>query len=197
MPEHHQPLVTPVDDSRLDVSLGPGRDASWWRRILAFLIDVVILAAWIWFLVCVLPPRWFVPKGPTDFWEEVREATRIIAEWTIILYFPLLEWSPLQGTLGKALMRIKVTDERGQRLSLPRAILRWVCKLVFLGCLWPLTLVALLYARKQLPHDVVSASLVVVRDDAPTTRPPIEVPGPGTERAANADGITARDGVRE
>ena len=76
-------------------------------------------------------------------------------------YFPVLHASPMQATLGKKVMRIKVTDSLGNRLSISMAILRYVVAaasgaLFFLG-----HLVAFFSKRHQAVHDLVADSIVV------------------------------------
>ena len=46
------------------------------------------------------------------------------------LYFALCESSAWQATLGKLALGIRVTDLQGQRISFPRALGRYVAKLL-------------------------------------------------------------------
>jgi uncharacterized RDD family membrane protein YckC len=67
----------------------------------------------------------------------------------------------MQGTLGKALLGIRVTDARGNRLSFFRAAARCLYKLV----ISPLSIVGYFMAfftqKKQALHDILAGTLVM------------------------------------
>ncbi len=81
-----------------------------------------------------------------------------VALW---LYNTLFECSSMQGTLGKALLGIRVTDAGGNRLSFFRAAARSFYKLV----ISPLSIVGFFIAfftrKKQALHDILAGTLVV------------------------------------
>lgn len=85
------------------------------------------------------------------------------------LYFILFESSRLQATPGKRLCRLKVVTLLGERISLPRAVVRFAVK-AFLS--FPLLYIGVLMVaftrRKQGLHDLIAGTLVV-RHDAPRT----------------------------
>jgi uncharacterized RDD family membrane protein YckC len=81
-----------------------------------------------------------------------------IASWP---YYTLLESSPTQATIGKMIMRLKVTDLDGRRIRWGRAsaryLGRWISGLPYCaGYLFPL-----FTARKQTLHDLMSRCLVL------------------------------------
>lgn len=82
----------------------------------------------------------------------------LIALW---LYNTLFECSSMQGTLGKALLGIKVTDRRGDRIGFFKAAIRSLCKYFIV----PLSnigyLLVLFTKKKQALHDILSGTLVV------------------------------------
>ncbi len=78
-----------------------------------------------------------------------------------LLYAPIFECSPLQGTPGKKVMGMRVLDAKGATLTFPAAILRSLIKLGegILLCL-PY-LLALFTDKKQTLHDIVADTVVV------------------------------------
>jgi uncharacterized RDD family membrane protein YckC len=82
-----------------------------------------------------------------------------LALW--VLYSTILEASSLQGTLGKRWLGIKVVDESGARLSLGRATVRNLAKLLSLlplglGFIW-----ALFREDKRTWHDLIARTYVI------------------------------------
>lgn len=78
-----------------------------------------------------------------------------------IIYEVFMLSSSRQATFGKVLMKIKVIDEQGQRLSLGAAVGRTLIKyltvnLCFLLWLWPL-----FNKEEQALHDLVIKDLVI------------------------------------
>ena len=77
------------------------------------------------------------------------------------LYWPLLESSGWQATVGKRLMGLQVTDLEGNRLSFVHALLRAFAKIVS-GIPFGIGfLIAAFTARKQALHDIIVKTLVV------------------------------------
>jgi uncharacterized RDD family membrane protein YckC len=71
--------------------------------------------------------------------------------------------SPLQGTVGKRLLGLRVSDARGNRITIPRSIGRGAVKVVSiipvgLGCLW-----ALWSKDRRTWHDMAAKTLVLRR----------------------------------
>jgi len=127
--------------------------ANFWRRALATAIDiflVVLLSLGISFL--------FVPSEDPVF-EDVLQAGMLLG---ILLGAALFESSALQATPGKRLLGLKVTDERGQRISFFRAIGRNLLKLTS-GSYSYAYLMALASPRCQALHDRFQNTLVTRR----------------------------------
>ncbi len=117
------------------------------------------------------------------------------------LYFALMECSPVQGTLGKYLFGLEVTDRAGHRIGPARSLLRTLSKAAYLWCI-PLVLISFGLTnstRRRAIHDLLAGTFVLRRDpilrDGPPPRPPDDArPAPATP----AEGITpARENVRE
>ncbi len=76
------------------------------------------------------------------------------------LYFSFLESSESQATLGKRLMKLKVTDLDGRPINLVRASVRHFAKIVSSFLLFIGYLLALFNKRHQTFHDMISGCLV-------------------------------------
>jgi uncharacterized RDD family membrane protein YckC len=105
----------------------------------------------------------------------VMYALQIVIVW---LYYALQECSPVQATLGKRAMGIKVTDDYGRRIGFGRATGRYFGKIIS-GIIFNIGfLLAGWTARKQALHDMLAGTLVVFREvqpgqPLPTARPPM------------------------
>ena len=141
--------------------------AGFWIRVLAHLIDGIIVGLPIIPLVLVFlvpsiiktvqsgaedqPPAWVFTTVPMIWF------AGLCVMW---LYDALLTSSSWQGTIGKRILHLKVTDLEGNRISFGRATGRF-----FARCLSQLVC-SLLYVivafteRKQGLHDMVAGTLV-------------------------------------
>lgn len=128
-----------------------------WRRLLAFLIDgLVVLGVQMGLLVMsIATPAGDYRAGVTSL------AVRAAVTWA---YFAVLESSPLQATLGKLALGIRVEDRRGGTLSFGRASLRYWMKTLSTLTLMLGWLMAAFTPRHQALHDVIAGSVVVVSD---------------------------------
>lgn len=139
-----------------------------WRRFFATVIDEFLYSV-VYFLWLII----LFPQKGLNFYESFLDMLYegqiiwfmfqyilfpLIALW---LYNTLFECSSMQGTLGKALLGIKVTDARGDRLSFLKASARCLCKLV----ISPLSIVGFFMAfftkKRQALHDILAGTVVV------------------------------------
>jgi uncharacterized RDD family membrane protein YckC len=86
--------------------------------------------------------------------------------WVVITFLPLLYWPVLessgwQATVGKRIMGLQVTDADGARLSFVHALLRMLAKIVSSIPMGLGFLIAAFTARKQALHDIITKTLVV------------------------------------
>jgi uncharacterized RDD family membrane protein YckC len=89
----------------------------------------------------------------------------VVSLW---LYFALLESSPRQGTLAKMLLRERVTDLDGNRITFERASVRHFA--MYMSLVTPLLigfLMAFWTKRRQALHDYVSSTLVTKQSAGP------------------------------
>jgi uncharacterized RDD family membrane protein YckC len=151
--------------------------AGFWKRVAAYIIDAVIL-----YIPSVFIDRALggvaakatleqaVASGAGDphlmlAAQQAYYATMwpaflagVVLAW---LYFALLESSAWQATLGKMVLGIRVTDLRGQRISLPRALGRYGVKIISFLIVCIGVLMVAWTARKQGLHDKAVDTLVL------------------------------------
>jgi uncharacterized RDD family membrane protein YckC len=158
----------------------PMRYASFFRRVAATLIDL----AFLYIPVCILFALFGKPPSAADMALAQRAAHgEVLPQSTVMqiqidlmmafgsfifftfaagwLYYTIAESSPLQGTAGKAILRIKVTDLDGRKISWGRSNARYFGRWISavpscLGFLMPL-----FTEKKQALHDLIAGCLVL------------------------------------
>jgi uncharacterized RDD family membrane protein YckC len=131
------------------------RFAGFWWRVLAYLIDWVIL--WVAGAVVAF---FFIGGGERD----PEDVSRMVAVSSLIwwwLYFALFESSSLRGTLGKRACGLIVTDEEGRRISFARATGRYFAKILSGIILGIGFFMAGWTRKKQALHDLICDTLVL------------------------------------
>ncbi|TAN03450.1 MAG: hypothetical protein EPN36_12890 [Rhodanobacteraceae bacterium] len=141
-----------------------GLHAGFWRRVLAYLIDGVILApAFAVLYLGVAGPAWF----PAFVQQDAPVAWRVLSPWWMLwlvvpwLYFALCEASPWQATPGKLALGLGVTDEYGRRIGFGRSSGRFFGKLLSGLILDIGYMLAGWTPRKQALHDLMAGCCVV------------------------------------
>ena len=146
--------------------------AGFGSRLGAYLIDVIpiiILLNILVYLIFGLNP--FDSSGRTvnldgqEFEESkiTRAIVRYISFFVWIIYCAIMESSSYQGTFGKIIIGIKVTDKYGNRLSLGKSITRNLTKVISyliigLGFIW-----VLFNKEKRGWHDMIAKTYVTRR----------------------------------
>lgn len=115
--------------------------ASFWRRFFALLIDTIIIS--------------FIPGMYGQ-----NETTLILAFAVNIAYFVWMNGA-YGATIGKMVLKIKITKENGSKINYSDALIREIASLLsfialFLGYLWMLWDV-----KKQTWHDHIAKTVVV------------------------------------
>jgi uncharacterized RDD family membrane protein YckC len=141
--------------------------AGFWLRLLAALIDSLVLAIpslaimilAVMFLGFEMPP----PEAPILTLPPMRvflpmEAMFLTVHW---LYFALMESSIWQGTLGKRALGVGVSDVHGKRVSFGRASGRFFGKLISGMTFLVGYVMAGFTEKKQALHDIISDCIVV------------------------------------
>ena len=139
-----------------------GTYAGFWKRVLALLIDMLVMAP-VGFAVGLI-------------WEG-GNLVGVIVGWT---YYSVMESSPKQGTLGKMALGIKVTDLDGNRISFGRATGRYFAKWLSALILGIGYIMVAFTAKKQGLHDQVASCLVVNKQAQEASAPHPPHQGAGT-----------------
>lgn len=156
--------------------------AGFWRRVVAYLIDSVIIGIPIGFLFGIISGI-AGATGSTAGTGQIGttgaialgggaiviELLGLVGAW---LYFALLESSSYQATIGKMAMSIVVTDLGGGRLTFGRATGRYFGKFLSAVICYIGFIMAGFTERKQALHDMIAGTLVtrkgaVVTNSAP------------------------------
>jgi uncharacterized RDD family membrane protein YckC len=132
-----------------------------WRRLLAYIIDGIILGIVIGALETVITAIFHpgsstngsLPASATAGWS----LFSFVITW---LYFAVMESSSYQATIGKLILGMRVTDVDGQRISFARATGRWFAKILSTLILWIGYLMIAFTPRKRGLHDYIAGTLV-------------------------------------
>ena len=179
------PSLSPVDPNQYAPVVSPSYGgeqyagvayAGFWLRFVAFLIDGVISG--FLFLILLIPLFILTGAGAAlgrigsgeDISDEVAAFVGIgfVLGFFVItvgvrwLYYALSESSSWQGTLGKKMLNLTVTDLSGQPISFARASGRYFAK--FITNLIPLAIGYILAGfteKKQAIHDMIAGCLVL------------------------------------
>jgi len=147
-----------------------------WKRAIAFAIDVFIvvtvfslLIAFLnWILQIPVESSLFEGRGVsvkmTEYVQENFVKLVVIyslAKLSVIVpYFVLLESSRWQATIGKRILRIKVGDFEGKKISIGKAALRLFGKWLSGQILLIGYLMAFFTEKKQALHDFLAGTFV-------------------------------------
>lgn len=147
----------------------PVHYAGFWLRFVAYVIDIVIV--WI-----VAIPIYLVlgslfglnmssiARDPNSLMLGSAMASLLIFEFCALLglwlYFAIFESSAWQGTVGKKVLGLRVTDLNGNRISFGRATGRFFAKLVSNFTFMIGYIMAGFTAKKQALHDMIAGCLV-------------------------------------
>ncbi len=147
--------------------------AGFWIRVLAFILDriVVSIAAAPFYFALVLPSVLRIIHEAQNNGEPSPEMIFSIiggASMFLVLVFvgywlyeALLTASSWQGTIGKRVLRLKVTDEAGNRISLGRSTGRFFAKILSYVTLWIGFIMVAFTDKKRGLHDILAGTVVV------------------------------------
>lgn len=132
--------------------------ADFWKRVVALLIDTVLLGI-VGFVIGLILGLFLALLGASEVVAGLLgNVLGLIVGW---LYFALMESSPYQGTVGKIALGIKVTDLDGHRIGFGRATGRHFSKILSGLILCVGYIMAAFTDKKQGLHDMLANTLVV------------------------------------
>ena len=135
--------------------MSTGLYASIFRRFAAFVIDLPFIIA-LYYLcdsVCIFLH---------DAWGFIFDTYIIMYIIFIIVYFCAFESSPMQGTMGKAIIGIKLQNSRDDsRITFMTALLRFAVK-IFSILFFGFGILPIIFTNKhQGLHDLIAGTVVV------------------------------------
>ena len=164
-PMVQQPLEQTQPDASQFVFAGFG------IRLVSYIIDLIIIGVIAWLVGFVLG-AFLGPSMSSIQYPTARELANlqiigtiadIIVAW---LYFSLLESSKKQGTVGKMILGLKVTNMSYQKISFGRATGRYFSKILSGLLFWLGYLMIAWDEEKQGLHDKIAQTYVVkARED--------------------------------
>ncbi|HEY2363186.1 MAG TPA: RDD family protein [Candidatus Angelobacter sp.] len=147
--------------------------AGFWIRVVAFILDRIVIgvAAAPFYFVLVLPSLLRIIHEAENNGEPSPEMIfSIIGGASVFLvlvfvgywlYEALLTASSWQGTIGKRVLRLKVTDEAGNRISFGRSTGRFFAKILSYVTLWIGFIMVAFTDKKRGLHDILAGTVVV------------------------------------
>ncbi len=136
------------------------------RRFGAAFIDLFFLTILIFLLKMAFPDfsnLWFFTKASPFLTENstnwVLSQSSLIGMW--IIYSIIMDCTSLQGTVGKQVMGIRVTDNAGNRITILRSLNRNLFKIVSYAIFGLGFLNVLADSKKRGWHDIVANTLVI------------------------------------
>jgi uncharacterized RDD family membrane protein YckC len=141
---------------------GPGgppaiRYGGFWIRVVAYLIDAIVLNIVLWLLTVITGLR-LISYTTTDHLEPLPILAPLVVNW---LYFALMESSERGATLGKMAVGLRVVTGAGQRLSFANATGRYFAKFISALILGIGFIMVAFTERKRGLHDMIANTLVV------------------------------------
>lgn len=130
--------------------------AGFWMRFAACVIDsVIVFATWVFIFLSIT----VIANLPSKKTGEI-DTVFYLSLFVSLLYFPFMECSLQQGTLGKKAVGIKVTTIYGERIGLARALVRTASRVLSsFFCIG--YLVVVFNEKRQGWHDTIAKTLVV------------------------------------
>ena len=135
--------------------------AGFWLRFAAYIIDAIMMYAIIFVVALVFGLGGALEVFENEDLSALTIVTLAVIYIALLMYFPILESSKLQATLGKKAVGIKVTDLDGNRIGFGRALGRFFGKILSGIILYIGFMMAGFTEKKQALHDMIAGTLVV------------------------------------
>lgn len=139
-----------------------------WIRVLAYIVDGIILNVVFWVLALIFGVSMFdqMMMGDAAAMEGMSGAMgllQLVGLAIFLVYGAGFNSSNLQATPGKLLVRLKVTDDMGEKLTFLRALGREAAKIISTLILLIGFLMVAFTDRKRGLHDMIASTLVMYR----------------------------------
>jgi len=143
--------------------------AGFWRRVVATILDQIILAVARAIIYGVIVLIVYAALHVADI-KEFNTPTIIVLGcslffidiWLVWIYFALMESSSLMATLGKLAMGMRVLSSERNQLTFERATVRYFAKILSRATLLVGYILSAFSSKKQALHDFVAKTIVVV-----------------------------------
>ena len=173
--------ITPVSGTMVSsgpaaavMAVAPGQQyGGFWIRFLAVIVDGIILRVALQPILAILglPHLWWFGRfGRFDHSIDIEDFVIFLSTLSTVLaiffighwlYEALLTSSAWQGTVGKKLLGLKVTDDFGNRISFARATGRYFSKILSAMICYIGYIMAGFTDRKKALHDMIAGTVVV------------------------------------
>lgn len=143
---------------------GSARYGGFWIRVLAYIVDSIVLYITFFVISLIIGIDLAMLASPDS--EAMSSATSAMPPISFVIwliYSVGFISSNLQATPGKLLVKLKVTDGDGQRLSVLRALGRELSKIVSTIILLIGFIMVAFTDRKRGLHDMMAGTLVSYR----------------------------------
>lgn len=128
-----------------------------WLRVVAYIIDAVLLNIVAFIIGLILGHNLFAARDAAHFDPTLNIGFLIIA-W---LYFAFMESSERGATFGKMALGLRVVTDQGQRLSFLNATGRYFAKIISAIILGIGFIMVAFTDRKRGLHDMIASTLVI------------------------------------
>lgn len=143
--------------------------ASFWSRLLAFIIDYMLVVLVLSFLITLVVVFGFADIGPLMVEQNDDLVRNLTESWapapyvlfiSFWLYDAIMHSSAWGATVGKRMLGLYVADENGHRISFWQATLRFLGKFISFFTLFVGFLVALIHPKNQTLYDLLARTYV-------------------------------------
>ncbi len=135
--------------------------AGFWIRVLAYIIDTIILALAGSVLGAIYVFSVLGLDNDPSYLSGGADLLNLFSIIISVAYFAGMESSTWQATLGKKALGLVVTDVSGNRISLMRGVGRYFAKILSAIILLIGFIMVAFTARKQGLHDIIAGTLVL------------------------------------
>jgi uncharacterized RDD family membrane protein YckC len=135
------------------------------RRVIAHIIDVVVLSVLISIVVLVGGVAGFLTFGLAWL------ALPVIIPLVILVYYALTLGGPMRATIGMSLLDLVLVPTRGQSLDGWRILIHPIVFWITVWIAWPISLIVAWFTpRRQMVQDLVAGTLMLRRSQLSASR---------------------------